>query len=49
MRGANDKSTVDALADVGLEALATTWPAAESDVECESIVERVEHEWGGDR
>jgi hypothetical protein len=33
------RSTVDALADAGLEALATTWPVAETDEEMDAIVD----------
>jgi hypothetical protein len=37
--GDGEKSTVDALADAGLEALATTWPVAETDEEMDAIVD----------
>lgn len=47
----NDKkrqqSTVEALADAGLEALATTWPVAETDKEMDDIVDGSEP--GGDQ
>jgi hypothetical protein len=37
-----NRSTVEALADAGLEALATTWPVAETDEEMDAIVDGAE-------
>jgi hypothetical protein len=43
----SQRSTVEVLADAGLEALATTWPVAETDEEMDAIVDGAE--LGGDQ